>query len=139
MAVTDTTYEKHVFPMMQLCSTQVLTDDYLRSALPNAKWTFELIRSAMGHNVLQLRGWLASRQHTQSVRYPADWWEALKARFAPRWALTRWPVRYTSITLDACAIWPKFPYPADWGREIVWVEAKPQLDWLEEPGYGAGV
>src|SRR6266404_2988643 len=30
----------------------------------------------------------------QFVRYPADWWEAVRERFAPRWWLKRWPVVY---------------------------------------------
>jgi hypothetical protein len=28
------------------------------------------------------------------VHYPEDWWQALKERWFPEWALVRWPVRY---------------------------------------------
>lgn len=27
------------------------------------------------------------------IEYPADWWQAVKARFAPAWARLRWPVQ----------------------------------------------
>jgi nuclear transport factor 2 (NTF2) superfamily protein len=30
-----------------------------------------------------------------SVRFPADWWEAFKERWFPKWARDRWPVKWT--------------------------------------------
>jgi hypothetical protein len=32
-------------------------------------------------------------------RWPADWREAVKERWAPAWALKRWPVRYNTLSL----------------------------------------
>jgi hypothetical protein len=34
------------------------------------------------------------RDETTTVRWPADWVQALKARFLPQRLLKRWPVRY---------------------------------------------
>jgi len=38
---------------------------------------------------------------TASVSYPADWWQAVKERWFPKWAISRWPVRYTTKTFEA--------------------------------------
>jgi hypothetical protein len=37
------------------------------------------------------------------VKYPADWWQAVKERFAPAWFAKRYPVVYKEhhITIDA--------------------------------------
>ena len=33
-------------------------------------------------------------------RWPTDWLEAFKERWAPRWALKRWPVRYAEHQIN---------------------------------------
>jgi hypothetical protein len=43
------------------------------------------------------------------AEYPADWKEALKARFAPAWFLRRWPVRKSRI--DMTVLYPKIAFP----------------------------
>jgi hypothetical protein len=48
-----------------------------------------------------------------TITYPQDWWEALKERFAPTWALARWPVRYKVHTVDVKAIWQGYRPPTD--------------------------
>jgi hypothetical protein len=40
------------------------------------------------------------------VRYPADWWEALKERFAPSWFLDKCPVKFTEITASLEELYP---------------------------------
>lgn len=42
------------------------------------------------------------------ISYPRDWWEALKARFAPQWFLGRYPIRNRNHTVDIKAIWKGF-------------------------------
>ena len=42
-------------------------------------------------------------------RYPRDWWQAVKARFAPHWALARWPVAETVV--EARALYPMLSIP----------------------------
>lgn len=36
-----------------------------------------------------------------TIQYPADWWQALKKRWFPCWALQRWPVRMHVHTVTA--------------------------------------
>ena len=40
-------------------------------------------------------------------RYPTDWKQAIKERFAPAWFKQWWPVRYMSVKLTARAVYPK--------------------------------
>ena len=40
------------------------------------------------------------------IRYPADWLEALKERFAPSWVRDRWPVRFIEISASLNEIYP---------------------------------
>ena len=47
----------------------------------------------------------------QEVRYPADWWQAVKARWFPEWAKQRWPVRYTVEVMEARALYPLVSMP----------------------------
>lgn len=54
---------------------------------------------------------LAQKLETVKAEWPADWWEALKARFAPAWFLRRWPVRYERRVLEAQALYPKIALP----------------------------
>jgi hypothetical protein len=47
------------------------------------------------------------------TEYPADWWQAVKERFAPHWFLRRWPIRYTKIELHADELYPKIALPKE--------------------------
>ena len=50
----------------------------------------------------------------EDVQWPADWWQHFKERWFPKWALRRFPVRYTHRlghprkTIDASAYYPDF-------------------------------
>ncbi len=52
-------------------------------------------------------------------RYPADWWQAVKARWLPTWAMRRWPVREIVTVLEAKAIYPKIGLPEQKHRLIL--------------------
>ena len=43
------------------------------------------------------------------VRYPADWWQALRARWLPMWWLRRRPVRWTEVRMELKALYPQLP------------------------------
>ena len=50
---------------------------------------------------------------TYDIKYPNDWWEAVKERWAPQWFLKRCPVSYVEQHIDLKAIWAGFkPDPA---------------------------
>ena len=54
---------------------------------------------------------LGEHIETPAARYPKDWKEAVKARFFPKWALMRWPVRYTVKVFDARVVYPMITLP----------------------------
>jgi len=60
---------------------------------------------------IQLRGFIWAEEKSaqrQVVTYPLNWWQAFKERWAPKWALKKWPVQYKRVELDVKAIYPEF-------------------------------
>lgn len=53
--------------------------------------------------VMHLRADLLGRRVREETKddlvaeYPADWWQALRARFLPKWWLYRWPVQTRKV------------------------------------------
>ena len=43
------------------------------------------------------------------IKYPADWWQAVKDRWFPGWAKERWPVMFTRHHVDVKALYPTMP------------------------------
>ena len=43
------------------------------------------------------------------IKYPADWWQAVKDRWFPDWAKHRWPVMFTRHHVDVKALYPSMP------------------------------
>jgi hypothetical protein len=41
------------------------------------------------------------------IRYPADWWQAVKGRFAPDWFKRRYPIKYTEHHIRVDAVYPE--------------------------------
>ena len=64
--------------------------------------------------VLRLSAYMLEQQvDEQYLEYPADWWEAVKLRWFPAWALRRWPVRYTHWRASVCAAYPDRTIPGE--------------------------
>jgi hypothetical protein len=58
---------------------------------------------------VHMRGYLWSeRLGSESVEYPADWWQHFKQRWFPCWALRRWPCKMTRRVFVAKAIYPDY-------------------------------
>lgn len=51
---------------------------------------------------------LGERGAKETIRYPADWWQALKERWFSLWAKVRWPVRWTVHEIDTKTLYPNF-------------------------------
>ena len=50
------------------------------------------------------------------IRYPKDWWEAVKERWFPVWLIKKFPVQYTVIDIDYPrykAVCPHIDVPKD--------------------------
>jgi len=61
--------------------------------------------------------WNCPMLHRATIDTPKDWWEHLKERWFPKWALKKWPVRY-----EKYEIWEAFPevaMPPDHARQTV--------------------
>ena len=58
---------------------------------------------------------------TLEIKRPATWFQTLKEQHAPYWFKRHWPVRYTTETYDARALYPKLQMQ-DEEHNYVWVE-----------------
>lgn len=98
----------------------------LDAAIMGATCDVNIQLSAMAERmVASIRGyvWAATTENHFSVRYPADWREALKERFFPKWALKRFPVKYTDAKakIKRYLTLPEFkpPIPPNVGRTVL--------------------
>ena len=49
----------------------------------------------------------------EPIKHPADWKEAVKQRFAPRWFKRRWPIKFTVHRFEARVLYPWVSFPKD--------------------------
>jgi hypothetical protein len=87
LLLTRTTWALQTYLSKELCDSanvdiRVFLDDYI------------------GSIVLQLKGSIFY-ENLERIEYPCDWWQALKGRWFPGWALERWPVRYKRYEINA--------------------------------------
>lgn len=62
--------------------------------------------------VLRMKAFVYGEQLDVKIRrYPCDWWESVKERFARGWFLRRWPVRYHFFLVDAKALYETVSIP----------------------------
>jgi hypothetical protein len=82
-----------------------------------------LLREEANNLLMTLHAFVPAQKKTHTVRYPADWWQAVKDRWYPAWALSRWPVVYRQITVDAHRTWEHLPVtaPDKWGQSFEFV------------------
>jgi hypothetical protein len=70
----------------------------MQSVLPladmRAEADFDILARAM---IFSASGYIASLRD-KSTSYPADWWQAFKARWFPQWLKERYPVMTLSIS-----------------------------------------
>ena len=80
------------------------------------------------HLVREIGAWRG--EEIVGAKYPADWWQALKERFAPAWFLRRWPVRYIENRWRASEFLPNLPLPKDRGVRVdsfcAWQQIPPE-------------
>lgn len=86
-----------------------LSDVYVNA--PEFEWSRDpYLRATTVHALLRVTGEVVSH-----YEYPADWWQAVKQRWAPRWAQRRWKPRMT--VLDARVLYPMVSLPHE--RHVV--------------------
>lgn len=81
-----------------------------------------VVRDHMQALVVDIRAKIPFRDGN-AARIPADWWEAVKERWAPAWALRRWPVRYRFLVPRA--YYPGLRLPREHGPEFVMFRPEP--------------
>lgn len=82
--------------------------------------------------VAKVRGFVLGRTlERQQVSFPSDWWQSFKARWFPRWAKRRWPVKFDTVMLEAKALYPEanIAVPKELGKVVVAV--MPPIRWGE--------
>ena len=71
----------------------------------------ECFQSIVNNTIeVQLRGFLYSEATPakKTIKHPSDWWQSLKERWFPLWALKRWPVKYTVHDISFKVLYPDF-------------------------------
>jgi hypothetical protein len=77
------------------------------NALP-ANSELKVLTDEVDYLTLRLSAEVAGKR-LSSVQWPEDWWQAVKLRFAPRWFLKRWPVKF--VVFEARAFLPRLALP----------------------------
>ena len=83
-------------------------------AVPGYDWDIERSTTwATDKVIVRFNASIAS-QHIDTLedytfKAPSDWWEAVKERWFPAWALKRWPVCYRVDTINVLALYPQIP------------------------------
>jgi len=65
---------------------------------------------ALGSTQLHAHGYIWT-ERLIDVKFPKDWWQAIKDRFLPQWLRSRFPIKYTHI--DGRAYYPKLGVLSD--------------------------
>lgn len=69
-------------------------------------------------------------------QWPANWWEAVKERFAPAWVKRRWPIHYSRVELTADEVVPFLAFGRENGSAIVTHRIEhpwhPPSDWEDD-------
>lgn len=76
------------------------------------------LHATIVHSFTKLAG---QRFPEKRIEYPADWWQAFKARWFARWMLRRWPARMTVITWSPMVAYPLIALPDE-----------PRWEWVED-------
>lgn len=78
-----------------------------------------VVRQRLEGLAIEIQSRICGEQVGQiTLRAPADWWQHFKERWAPRWWLRRWPVRYRTQVADVKAVFPDYAPPPSMGRSF---------------------
>lgn len=82
---------------------QAIVTDRVRDSLKYESQYEPSLRATTINSFMRLAG---QRFPEKRFEYPSTWWDALKERWYPAWALRRWPAARTVVTWS-----PKVVYP----------------------------
>jgi len=98
--LTEVTLEKIKVGMIQRFSKRFLDSSVRVDVVKLVLDEFEICLAGflLGENVGSYR----------AIKYPCDWFQAIKERWFPLWLLKRWPVIYTVCDITAKVLYPEF-------------------------------
>lgn len=88
-------------------AAQIQIDE--REAAAMSRAVFQDFKSELDRRLIrQIRLSVFGKSHPEKevVKFPADWRQAVKERFAPKWFLKKHPVRYTTVTASLEELYP---------------------------------
>ena len=87
------------------------------------------LRFVYSQVLYEVRGFIWARNFkTVVIKYPLNWWEAVKERWFYDWMLERWPVRYQERIIEATALYPEYNAPSLLGQCRIMVEERRQAE-----------
>lgn len=92
-----------ILERMQIGLNQMVSSDVLSNLRAHIEYTAD-------YCAIELRTFVwaeKEEQQKQTVKYPANWWQGVKERWFPKWALKRWPVVYTVFTYSVKVLYPQ--------------------------------
>lgn len=106
--------------MLELPVAMFVVNSYVSQAELEGQFGYhELLLENLTGMLQQVTWMLANNPLVDwNISYPADWFEAVKERFAPQWVLQRWPVRYKTHHVDARELATKLKLPKQFGPVV---------------------
>lgn len=103
----EVTIETITLKMLPLAIRRALAESSVADMIRDVR-RVEMYGAAIGMQcAYEIRAFVwAQEKESREIRYPADWWQAFKARWFPRWARRCWPVRHTRWRCRVCAMYP---------------------------------
>lgn len=94
--------EEHRFPIHELAQHMKIDLGHVPTNMQAS-----LIQQAFGHMLCEIRARaIKGKTVHEKVEVPADWWQHLKQRWFPAWALRRWPARMRTIDVRVTRLCP---------------------------------
>ena len=111
---------------IRLESIRFFTEAMLsKDLLLGYKHELNILIEPICHNLifhLESRIW-GQQLKNRVFKYPLDWWEAVKERFAPAWFLKKYPVKYKTIDIDAKLLYPNLQIQVPNEQYVVCMQA----------------
>ena len=118
---------------VQLKKFKIMVLNTISEDLIDAEVDFSSHLNFMTNDIgVRVKGYIWSENvDTVNIQYPADWWQAVKERFAPKFILNRWPVKYIKHYIDVNVIYPNYR-PALKDQEWRFKVSHNKYTWPEE-------
>ena len=67
----------------------------------------DIVRACSDEMAVELIAYVWGKiDREEHYSHPATWWDAVKARWFPKWALKRWPAKFTDIKIERGGVYP---------------------------------